>query len=74
MLGMDHVRPRRRDTREIYPELCQDEDGNRYMVIVSEDGIGINTYRLDDGRPVRFIDDCEFEIIENGLLLSRCDG
>ena len=73
MLRTDHhLRPRRRQAREVYRELCQDEDGNRDTVIVLEDTIGINTYRLEDGRAVWFIDGCEFETIQTGLMLSRC--
>jgi len=74
MLGPEHQkRPGWRLPREVYRERCQDEDGNRYTVIVLNDGIGVTTYRLDDGSPVRFVDDCEFEVIATGRFLSRCE-
>ncbi|POR52376.1 hypothetical protein [Bosea psychrotolerans] len=60
--------------REVYRERCQDEDGNRYTVIVLNDEIGVTTYRLDDGSPVRSVDDCEFEVMATGKFLSRCEG
>jgi hypothetical protein len=74
MLGTEHQRRLgRRLPREVYRERCQDEDGNRYTVIVLADEIGVTTYQLDDGSPVRFIDDCEFEVIATGKFLSRCE-
>lgn len=60
--------------REIYRERCQDEDGNRYTVIVyrSFPALNVTRYELEDGTPVRFIDDCLFEIESNGRTLTRC--
>ncbi|WID98411.1 hypothetical protein QO058_09320 [Bosea vestrisii] len=59
---------------ELYRELCEDEDGNRYTVIVSRPfpGLTVTRYALDDGSPVRFIDDCLFEIVSTGRTLTRC--
>ncbi|MBA4220909.1 MAG: hypothetical protein C0458_09305 [Methylobacterium sp.] len=60
--------------REVYREPCQDEDGNRYSVpvycpfphrSVTEDA-------LEDGSPVRFIDNCLFDIESSGRTLTRC--
>ncbi|MCV9937702.1 hypothetical protein OIU35_15210 [Boseaceae bacterium BT-24-1] len=60
--------------REMYREACQDEDGNRYTVIVYRPfpRINLTRYALEDGTPVRFIDDCLFEIESTGQTLSRC--
>jgi hypothetical protein len=60
--------------REIYREPCQDEDGNRYTVIVyrTHPDLSITDYALEDGTPVRFIDDCLFEIESTGRTLTRC--
>jgi hypothetical protein len=61
--------------RELYREHCQDEDGNRYTVVVSRPypDLGITHYELDDGTPVRFVDDCLFEIEATGTVLTRCE-
>lgn len=61
--------------REIYRELCQDEDGNRYAVIVYRPfpHLSVTEYALEDGTPVRFIDDCLFEIESTGRTLTRCE-
>ncbi len=60
--------------RELYRERCQDEDGNRYTVIVyrPHPDLSITDYELEDGTPVRFIDDCLFEIEPTGRTLTRC--
>lgn len=60
--------------RELYRELCQDEDGNRYTVMVyrSHADLSITNYELEDGTPVRFVDDCLFEIEPTGRTLTRC--
>lgn len=57
-----------------YRELCQDEDGNRYSVVVfrTHPGFNITDYELEDETPVRFIDDCLFEIESTGKELTRC--
>lgn len=62
--------------REIYRELCQDEDGNPYVVIVYRPfpHLSVTDYALEDGTPVRLIDDCVFEIESTGQTLTRCDG
>ncbi|WP_156412234.1 hypothetical protein [Bosea sp. Root483D1] len=63
--------PRR---RELYREPCQDEEGNRYTVIVYRPfpKLAVTKYELEDGTPVRFIDDCLFEIESTRLTLTRC--
>jgi hypothetical protein len=60
--------------RELYREPCQDKDGNPYTVIVYRPfpHLSIARYELEDGRPVRFIGHCLFEIESTGRLLSRC--
>ena len=58
---------------ERYRERCRDENGVVHDVIVSKDAIGLTRYRLADGRSLRFVDDCEFELIETGMMLSRCE-
>lgn len=60
--------------REIYRELCQDEDGNRYIVIVYRPfpHLSVTEYALEDGTSVRFVDDCLFEIESTGRMLTRC--
>ena len=60
--------------REIYREICQDEDGKRYPVIVYRPfpHLRVTEYALEDGTPVRFIDDCLFEIESTGRTLTRC--
>lgn len=61
--------------RELYRELCQDEDGNRYTVVVYRPfpKLNVTRYELEDGTPVRFIDDCLFEIESTGRMLTRCE-
>lgn len=60
---------------ELYREACQDEDGNRYTVIVSAlfPNLSTTRYALEDGTPVRFVDDCLFEIVPTGRTLTRCE-
>ena len=75
MLWTDHQkRPGTHIPREVYRERCKDADGNRYSVVVYEDEVGITTYLLDNGMQVAFVDDCEFEIVETGTILSRCEA
>lgn len=59
---------------ELYREACQDEDGNRYTVIVSAlfPYLSTTSCALEDGTPVRFIDDYLFEIVPTGRILTRC--
>jgi hypothetical protein len=59
--------------RERYRERCRDEDGSVHDVIVSKDAIGLTQYTLADGRRLRFVDDCRFEVAATGTLMSRCD-
>lgn len=58
---------------EIYRKLCQDEDGNPYTVIVYRPfpHLSITDYALADGTPVRFVDDCLFEVESTGRTLTR---
>jgi hypothetical protein len=76
-------RRRRRDPRqiefqlephELYREECEDDDGNRYTVIVWRPfpGLSLTDYTLDDGTPVKFVDNRHFEIGTTGTLISRC--
>jgi hypothetical protein len=60
--------------RELYRELCQDEEGNRYTVIVirPHPDLSVTEYELEDGTQVRFVDDCLFEIEPTGRTLTRC--
>lgn len=68
------VRAKSSGRRELYRELCQDNDGNRYTVIVYRTfpHLTVTDYELEDGTPVRFVDDCLFEIESTGRTLSRC--
>ncbi|UZF90423.1 hypothetical protein [Bosea sp. NBC_00550] len=70
------VRVRRSSTskRELYREDCQDEEGNRYTVIVWQNKPGLSTvsYTLDDGTPLHYEDKCYFAL-PSGRMLTRCD-
>jgi len=35
--------------------------------------LNVTRYELEDGTPVRFIDDCLFEIESTGRTLTRCE-
>lgn len=61
--------------RELRRESCEDVGGNRFTVIAWRPyaGLRITHYELEDGTPVRVIDDCLFEIETTGQTLSRCD-
>lgn len=67
--------PRRLQTtrRELYREQCQDEDGNRLVVIVWQNKPGLSTvsYSLEDGTPVHYEDECYFAT-PSGKMLTRC--
>lgn len=66
--------PRRRSPvkREVYREFCQDDERNRYTVIVWPDWPGSATsYALEDGTPVHYEDDCVFSL-PSGTMISRC--
>lgn len=60
--------------RELYRELCQDEDGTPYTVLVFRTfkDLRITHYTHEDGSPVRFVDNCLFEIESTGRTLTRC--
>lgn len=68
--------PRRRQTsrRELYREQCQDEDGNRFTVIVWQNKPGLSTvsYSLEDGTPLHYEDECYFAT-SSGKMLTRCE-
>lgn len=53
---------------------CEDAEGNAYTVIVWRPLPGLNLieYTLDDGRPVKFVNDRLFEIVATGVLIIRC--
>ncbi|WP_306224612.1 hypothetical protein [Bosea beijingensis] len=67
--------PRRPQTarRELYREQCQDEDGNRFAVIVWQNKPGLSTvsYSLEDGTPLHYEDECFFAT-PGGKMLTRC--
>ncbi|TCR60824.1 hypothetical protein [Bosea sp. BK604] len=58
--------------QELCREACRDTEGNAYTVIVWRPlpGLNLTEYTLDDGRPVKFVDDCRFEIVDSGVLVS----
>ena len=68
--------PRRQSRRELYREQCQDEDGNRFTVIVWQNKPGLSTvsYSLEDGTPVHYEDECYFLIEPTRQFLTRCEG
>jgi hypothetical protein len=70
--------PRRQSAvkRELYRELCKDEGGNRYTVIVWRDfpGTSLTSYTLEDGTPVHYEDECYFLIEPTRQMLTRCDN
>jgi hypothetical protein len=62
--------------REQYRELCQDEDGNRYVVIVwrAKTWLSTTLYTLENGSLVESNDDCSFTILATGKQISRCEA
>ncbi len=66
--------PLLRDPTELRREPCEDEDGNRYTVIVWRPypELEVTEYTLEDGSPVSFVDDCLFEIERTGVFVTRC--
>jgi hypothetical protein len=67
--------PRRRSPirREMYRELCRDDFGNRYTVVVWRELPGSATsYTLEDGTPVHYEDECVFAL-PGGRMISRCE-
>lgn len=71
-----HVPTRRQQTtrRELYREACQDENGNRFSVIVWQNKPGLSTvsYSLEDGTPLQYEDECFFAT-PSGKMLTRCE-
>ncbi|MEI5668305.1 hypothetical protein WBO78_24290 [Bosea sp. CCNWLW174] len=63
------------DRQVISRELSQDQDGKRFAVIVYRPFADLNVtrYEMEDGTPVRFIDDCLFAIASSGRTLTRCE-
>lgn len=63
-----------RKPRELYREACEDDEGNRYSVIVWRPypGLSQTDYTLDNGTPVKYVDGRQFEIVTTGTLISRC--
>ena len=61
-----------RNRRELYREQCQDEQGNRFIVIVWQNKPGLSTvsYSLEDGTPVHYEDECYFAT-PTGVMLTR---
>ncbi len=60
--------------RELYRERCQDEDGNRFVVIVWQNKPGLSTVScsLEDGTPLHYEDKCYFATL-SGKMLTRCE-
>jgi hypothetical protein len=67
------ARRRHASRRELYRELCQDEDGARFTVIVWQNKPGLSSvsYSLEDGTPVHYEDECYFAT-PSGKMLTRC--
>lgn len=59
---------------EVRREACQDENGNRYTVIVWQHGVVApwTSYTLADGSPVHYEDECWFDVPGTGKMLTRC--
>lgn len=59
---------------ELYREQCQDEDGNRYTVIVWKDwpGSPLTSYTLEDGTALHYEYECYFAT-PAGKMLTRCE-
>ncbi|RDJ20134.1 hypothetical protein DWF00_16625 [Bosea caraganae] len=62
------------EPRELYREQCEDAEGNRYTVIAWRPfpGLDLVEFTLDDGSPVKFVDDCLFQVAETGTFITRC--
>ncbi len=73
--SQDSVAPQpSRNRREFYRERCQDEDGNRFIVIVWQNKPSLSTvsYSLEDGTPLHYEDECYFAT-PTGKMLTRCE-
>lgn len=58
--------------REVYREVCLDDGGTRYTVIVWRELPGsLTSYTLEDGTPVHYEEHCGFAL-PSGKLISRC--
>lgn len=62
------------EPQELYREACEDDEFNHYTVIVWRPiaGLSATDYTLDDGTPVKFVDNCIFEIVDTRVLITRC--
>jgi len=79
MVAVQNTQPvaRRPQTtrRELYREQCQDEDGNRFVVIVWQNKPGLSTvsYSLEDGTLLHYEDECYFATPDRKML-TRCEN
>ena len=60
---------------ELSREICEDEDGKHYAVIVWRlyPGLRSITYTLDSGALVNFVDERKFEVARTGLIITRLE-
>jgi len=56
----------------LYSQACEDADGNAYTVIAWRPPpvLGLTEYTLDDGRPVKFLEVCLFEVVDTGTYIA----
>lgn len=62
------------DPTEIARYPCRVEGGNDCCVVVYRvyPGLDITSYKLEDGSPLNYIDDCRFEVASTGVTITRC--
>ena len=76
-LGMPTEQPVRRFPpvgRELYRELCQDDESNRYTVIVWRHLPGTRTsYTLEDGTQVQSHSSAALRITTTGQIIVPCE-
>lgn len=60
---------------ELTREICEDEDGKRYAVIVWRlyPSLRSITYTLESGALVNYVDERSFEIARTGLIITRLE-
>ncbi len=60
---------------ELSREICEDEDGRHYAVIVWRlyPGLRSITYTLDSGALVNYVDERRFEVARTGLIITRLE-
>lgn len=58
---------------ELRREICDDDEGNAYTVIAWRPypGLALTEYTLDNGSPVKHVDDSFFEIVSTKQLINR---